>query len=99
MGPEKDDNPSPKINRRYMNGGGKNMTGYFGAETYANNYMTELPTAGKGIRPYRLKENNEPPYIFEDTVVLHRDNNNQLTMAEPVKQARKQKQKTAPSYM
>ena len=43
-----------------------------------------------GIAPYRVyvqKEGGNAPAnggIFEDTVMLRRDNNNQLTVAEPV---------------
>lgn len=59
----------------------------------------EVNPEQRGIAPYKylFQKENEPASIFEDTVVLMRDNNNQLTRAQPVKG--KRKQKAPPSYM
>lgn len=73
---------SPKINRRYAN------TGFGGEESV--NIVRDVSAGQAGITPYRVyvqKDGGAPPTsggIFEDTVMLRRDSNNQLTVAEPV---------------
>ena len=69
---------SPKVNRRYANNAG--------GEESLN--IVNNAGGGHGIAPYRVhNQNNNGQYdtgVFEDTVMLRRDNNNQLTLAEPV---------------
>jgi hypothetical protein len=52
--------------------------------------VNNTAAGGQGITPYRVQvhsnngHNKEASAVFEDTVMLRRDNNNQLTLAEPV---------------